>query len=377
MEFHRIAHRLFLLLMFIACSIAVLAFARNRVEASLINNLIQNSSETSSDPIVTEKEYVSPLLNQASSGAVVRTDTANNTNTNTNTVSSDTSLPGRVIQNSTEDEVSPVVNDNNVDSTSPLIDGSGIKTDVRSEEIKTTTQDISNINRETSITPNVATQAAVQTNANANNLQQPASTLVAPTSTTEKIIPKYTETSNDIVNSQPILMKTADINQEKNPKISGEVAAELRVERVEMMQKQEGGKSIYFKGRALPDALVTLYVFSEDPIVITVKADENGDWSYELTKDLENGQHEVYVAVVKDDGKIVSKSQPLAFVKTAQAATAIPYSEFEANKSPMQKSAANYVLTAIMIILVCLVIALALIGVITHKKYKTDETFIQ
>jgi hypothetical protein len=76
------------------------------------------------------------------------------------------------------------------------------------------------------------------------------------------------------------------------------------------------------EGRGLPNAFLTLYVFST-PIVVTVKTDADGQWSYKFEKELEDGRHEVYVGVTDNVGRIVAKSNPLAFVKTAQAFTPV------------------------------------------------------
>ena len=71
-------------------------------------------------------------------------------------------------------------------------------------------------------------------------------------------------------------------------------------------------------GRALPNSFVTLYIYST-PIVVTIKTDESGSWSYLFDKELENGTHEVYVGMTDNAGKIVAKSNPFTFTKTAEA----------------------------------------------------------
>jgi hypothetical protein len=53
--------------------------------------------------------------------------------------------------------------------------------------------------------------------------------------------------------------------------------------------------------------------------VVTVKTDTQGNWSYIFDKELEDGEHEVYVGITDNAGKIVAKSNSFAFVKTAEA----------------------------------------------------------
>jgi hypothetical protein len=71
-------------------------------------------------------------------------------------------------------------------------------------------------------------------------------------------------------------------------------------------------------GRGLPNSFVTVYIFST-PVIVTVKTNADGRWSYVFEKDLEDGEHQVVVALTDNEGSIVAKSEPLAFVKTAEA----------------------------------------------------------
>lgn len=76
---------------------------------------------------------------------------------------------------------------------------------------------------------------------------------------------------------------------------------------------------IVLAGKALPSSFVTLFIYSSDPIVVTVKTNDDGSWSYVLDKELSDGSHEVYAAVADNMGKITAKSKAFTFVKTAQA----------------------------------------------------------
>lgn len=96
-----------------------------------------------------------------------------------------------------------------------------------------------------------------------------------------------------------------------------------RVEVAEVATKEDGTQTaskVAFRGKALPDSFVTLYIFSL-PIVVTVKTDADGNWNYTLDKELEDGNHQVYVGITDVKGKVVVKSNPLPFVKTASAIT--------------------------------------------------------
>ena len=82
-------------------------------------------------------------------------------------------------------------------------------------------------------------------------------------------------------------------------------------------------KRVVFGGRALPNSFVTLYIYST-PIVVTVKTDENGNWKYALDTELPDGTHNLYIAMVNNDGRIIAKSPAIPFVKRAEAVEYAP-----------------------------------------------------
>lgn len=120
-----------------------------------------------------------------------------------------------------------------------------------------------------------------------------------------------------------------------------------------------------FSGKALPNIFVTVYIYS-DPIIVTVKTDANGNWSYDLDKELPDGNHEVYVAVTDNVGKITAQSQALPFIKTADAIAVQPAvasaTEIKNNSTPLEKSQTEFVIIALIITASFIGIALVLIG---------------
>ena len=110
----------------------------------------------------------------------------------------------------------------------------------------------------------------------------------------------------------------------ENPKEKGEVKSDTyEVEDVEMVSDNNGNKKLKISGKGLPNSYVTVYVYSEVPTILTIKTDEDGSWSYTLDKDLDDGDHQVFVAVTDSDGKITAKSEPFEFIKTAQAVSKV------------------------------------------------------
>ena len=130
----------------------------------------------------------------------------------------------------------------------------------------------------------------------------------------------------------------------------------------EVATKPDGTKTaskISFKGKALPNSFATLYIFSI-PIVVTVKTDNDGNWNYTLDKELENGEHKVFVAITDVKGTVVARSNPLPFVKEAFAIT-VPQIVSDAGSSPSFVED-NYFYGSIAVIILIVVAIFILLG---------------
>jgi hypothetical protein len=132
----------------------------------------------------------------------------------------------------------------------------------------------------------------------------------------EEIISQMTGVEKAIVQKEPL----------EQPKFndSVETSETLLIESVENVNSQvENGSNknnVRFKGKAKPNQVITLFIYSSMPIVLTVKTDENGNWVYDLNKDLIDGKHEVYVSINNDKGKITETSlAKLFFIEEAKA----------------------------------------------------------
>ena len=163
----------------------------------------------------------------------------------------------------------------------------------------------------------------------------------------------------------------------ENPIFAGATESSiLVVQNVEVAEVGMGemgtvtAKKLKLAGRAVPNSFVTLYIFSE-PIVVTVKADAAGSWTYTLDKELSDGTHQVYSAITDGGGRILAKSQPLPFVKVAAAVsvgspTLIP----ETGELGFFTGTSLYAMIAIMLAL--LGVALSIIGFIVRQKNDTE-----
>lgn len=126
----------------------------------------------------------------------------------------------------------------------------------------------------------------------------------------------------------------------ENPLITGALNSTLlSVKNVQVAEVGEGldgtttAKKIFFSGNAPANSYVTLFVFSS-PIIVTIKADAGGAWTYTLDKELENGSHQVVSAITDEGGRILAKSDPLPFVKVAAAVSIGSNALLPGNETP-------------------------------------------
>jgi len=114
------------------------------------------------------------------------------------------------------------------------------------------------------------------------------------------------------------------VDYELPTKIVGRERSELfqivEVNALVLEDKEQSQVSVHaeIKGIGLPNSFVTLYIFSS-PVIVTVKTDADGSFVYRFDKELEDGEHEVYVAFTDNTGSIMAHSKPFSFVKQAEA----------------------------------------------------------
>jgi cell division protein FtsB len=161
--------------------------------------------------------------------------------------------------------------------------------------------------------------------------------------------------------NEPTTLNTENIDY-TDPRDDKEsyVTSAYKLEAVALV-KQEGKDLIKFEGRALPNSFVTLYIYST-PIIVTVKTDSNGDWTYELDQELKDGEHQLYVATVNNSGKIIARSNPISFTKTAEAASiGIVGIDVETSKAG-DFFRDNFILILLAILILVVVLSLMLAG---------------
>ena len=124
-------------------------------------------------------------------------------------------------------------------------------------------------------------------------------------------------------------------------------------------------------GRALPNSFVTLFIYST-PTIVTVRTEADGSWSYTFDKELENGEHEVYVGITDNAGRIVTKSEPLRFARTATAFTPLATAATEPLTTPSPEGEPLFSTSSVMFILsvstIMIGLVLIIIGLFTKRQ---------
>ncbi|MDD5040244.1 MAG: Ig-like domain-containing protein [Patescibacteria group bacterium] len=224
---------------------------------------------------------------------------------------------------------------------------------------------------DTTPSTNAATPASSDTNTTSEPQTQPPSTTdtTPSTNTNTDTADANTNQSSDVPEDQTGQQVLKAVERPggqvlavrfEEPTTSGKlVPKKLIVQKVENFSPKIGKNYIVFRGIGPKNSYVTLYIYSQ-PLVVTTKTDEFGNFSYTLDKNLLDGEHEVYVTITDNTGKIKEKSAPLSFfVKRAQAVTEEEYLRGDVNVDSTRTSIlSNY------IVIVGAVVVVAILGVI-------------
>jgi len=82
-----------------------------------------------------------------------------------------------------------------------------------------------------------------------------------------------------------------------------DLAKNTRLEKIENRRDKNKQKFLVFMGHTKPSSRVTLFINSEEPIVINTTSDIAGNWTYTFEKPLEPGKHKVVIEVGPDEAK--------------------------------------------------------------------------
>ncbi len=91
------------------------------------------------------------------------------------------------------------------------------------------------------------------------------------------------------------------------PKVNASSTVELSVDQFSKVEN-----SLILTGKAPANTWLNLYFYSQVPLLVSTKSNDQGNWSYQLEQALAAGDHQVYLAINDSEGKIIKQSAPLA-----------------------------------------------------------------
>jgi len=135
---------------------------------------------------------------------------------------------------------------------------------------------------------------------------------------------------------------------------------------------QENNNDLMISGVGPAYSIITLYIYSDIPLIATAQVDEYGRWQYALTDEMVDGEHQVYVAINDDTGRVEKKSvAKIFFVNEARAATVNEYIDLTLGSEPglLEK---YYLQGVIVLVLMAIVIFLLM-----RRRQKSEpDTFV-
>ncbi|MCK4540063.1 hypothetical protein KAU09_02835 [Candidatus Parcubacteria bacterium] len=154
----------------------------------------------------------------------------------------------------------------------------------------------------------------------------------------------------------------------EHPKTQGNVSNNFKIKKI-TNNNDKGNKGYILSGQADPRSVVTIYLYSDIPLLITAETDEYGNWRYELSESLIEGEHEAYVALNDNTGRVIKKGSPISFfIKEAKA---ISIEEFAASAPSSRTTKTESMIKLyiyISIIIIAIGIMLFIIFIINKKR---------
>ena len=132
---------------------------------------------------------------------------------------------------------------------------------------------------------------------------------------------------------------------------------------------EDGRSAIRFSGQGLPLSYVTLFIYSA-PVIVAVKTDAHGRWTYTLDKPLEDGQHSVYAARINAQGRIAARSEVYVFKKTGDQIEKLVAGQEASMSSATGRIIQNFKFAIIVIVIITAGAALAAVGYLANRGAK-------
>ncbi len=168
----------------------------------------------------------------------------------------------------------------------------------------------------------------------------------------------------------PLVPEKSAVEPQTDPGAVPPAKADVyKVEKVKSVKTEDGSSLIEISGRALPLSYVKIFIYSQ-PVIVAVKTDAQGRWTYTLDKPLEDGNHTVYATLVNSQGRFAARSEVYVFKKTGDQIEKLVAGQEASMSSATGRIIQDFKFVIIIIVVITVAVALAAVGYLANRGAK-------
>lgn len=142
-----------------------------------------------------------------------------------------------------------------------------------------------------------------------------------------------------------------------------------KVEKVKSVKTEGGSSLIEISGRALPLSYVKIFIYSQ-PVIVAVKTDAQGRWTYTLDKPLDDGNHTVYATLINSQGRFAARSEVYVFKKTGDQIEKLVAGQEASMSSATGRIIQDFKFAIIIVVVVAVAAAFVAVGYLANRGAK-------
>jgi len=168
----------------------------------------------------------------------------------------------------------------------------------------------------------------------------------------------------------PLVPEKSAVEPQTDPGAVPPAKADVyKVEKVKSVKAEDGSSLVEISGRALPLSYVKIFIYSQ-PVIVAVKTDAQGRWTYTLDKPLEDGNHTVYATLVNSQGRFAARSEVYVFKKTGDQIEKLVAGQEASMSSATGRIIQDFKFVIIIIVVITVALALAAVGYLANRGAK-------
>jgi len=168
----------------------------------------------------------------------------------------------------------------------------------------------------------------------------------------------------------PLVPEKSAVEAQTDPGAVPPAKADVyKVEKVKSVKAEDGSSLVEISGRALPLSYVKIFIYSQ-PVIVAVKTDAQGRWTYTLDKPLEDGNHTVYATLVNSQGRFAARSEVYVFKKTGDQIEKLVAGQEASMSSATGRIIQDFKFVIIIIVVITVAVALAAVGYLANRGAK-------